>query len=164
MAVTKADIRHIVAFSEGGRVIGDDGDIPWHLPSDLKRFRKLTMGHPIVMGRKTYESIGRVLDGRSNIILSKTLGDVEGAFVARDISSALVRSGLEGHSTIFVIGGKTIYNQTMHMASAIEATVVKDYDGPGDCFYPRIPEEKWDEEILEEYETHRYVRYTSVNS
>src|SRR4051794_1730548 len=97
----------IAALARNG-VIGNGNQLPWHLPEDLQRFKKLTMGHPVVMGRKTYESIGRALPGRLNVVVSRharpgTLGTVAWA---RSIDEALTRAGgAPGGEEVFVIGG-----------------------------------------------------------
>ena len=97
----------IVALSEN-RVIGCAGQLPWRLPADLRRFRRLTMGHHLVMGRKTYESIGRLLPGRTSIVLTRQVGySVPGAIMAPDVDSAIQAAA--GDEELFVIGGEVVF-------------------------------------------------------
>ena len=118
--MTKINI--IVAASEND-VIGKDNDLPWKLPQDLMRFKRLTSGHIIVMGRKCYESIGRLLPKRTNVILTRQEDyKVEGATVCHDIESALAIQ--EEGKEIFIIGGSDIYRDTMHLADRMYLTRV----------------------------------------
>lgn len=128
------NLYHIVACSENN-VIGKDNKIPWHIPEDLKHFKKLTQHSTIIMGRKTYESIGRPLPNRRNIIVSKTMPPADGVEVVQDLETALRLS-----ETAFIIGGETLYRQTIDRASKIYLTRIhKGVDG--DTFYPELPKE-----------------------
>ncbi len=120
----------VVAVAENG-VIGRCGDLPWRLPSDLKRFRKLTMGHPLIMGRKTFEAIGKPLPGRDNIVVTSDTGRVPrlaGVLPAASLDEALdyARSCADarGVAEIFVIGGRTLFDQAMPIATRIYLTRV----------------------------------------
>jgi dihydrofolate reductase len=130
----------IVAQSENG-VIGRDGALPWHLPRDLKRFRKLTLGKPVIMGRKTRDSIGRPLDGRLNIVMSRdpTYERGEGCLVARspDHALALARANLNetGQDEVFVIGGESVFLEFAPLCSRIYLTTVRAVV-PGDAHFP----------------------------
>jgi dihydrofolate reductase len=125
------------------RVIGKDGRLPWHLPEDLKRFKQLTMGHHIVMGRKTWESIGRLLPGRHHVIVSRTPGySVPGATVAGSIAAAFAACGED--SEIFVIGGGEIYALALPAADRILLTEIGQ-DFEGDAFFPALPPGEWQE-------------------
>ena len=133
----------IVAMSEN-RVIGKDGKLPWHLSDDLKRFKRLTMGHPIIMGRKTHESIGRVLGGRDNIILTRSADyEVAGAHVCASVEEAL---DVCGERDAFVIGGESIYRLFLDRADRIYMTRVHQAF-EGDAFFP-----SWDETRFKEIE------------
>jgi dihydrofolate reductase len=125
----------IVAVAENG-IIGNQGKIPWHIPDDLKRFKRLTMGHPIVMGRKTWESIGRPLPGRENVVVTRQESyHAPGAVVVRSLAAALV-----GRTDAFVIGGSEIYKEALPLADRIELTRVHaSYDG--DASFPRLGSE-----------------------
>ena len=138
----------IVAYA-ANRVIGKDGKMPWHLSEDLKRFRKLTMGHHIVMGRKTWESIGRLLPGRRHVIVSRQPGfSVAGATVVDSLDGAM--AACAGNGEIFVIGGAEIYAAALPLADRIHATEI---DGrfEGDTFFPDISAERWRETAREEH-------------
>ena len=128
----------IVAISENN-VIGKDSKMPWHIPEDLKRFRELTLNHPIIMGRKTFESIGKPLDKRKNIILSRTLESVPKIYIARTIEEALE---LTENKDSYIIGGETIYKTFLLKANRLELTRInKQYEG--DSFFPEIDWGQW---------------------
>jgi len=120
----------VVARAENG-VIGRDGNLPWHLPADLKRFKALTMGSAMVMGRKTFESLPGLLPGRRHIVLTRDCAwEADGAEVAHDLDEAL---RLAGSEPISVIGGAEIFDLFLPLADRIELTGVLD-DVPGDTF------------------------------
>ncbi|ODN70722.1 dihydrofolate reductase [Methylobrevis pamukkalensis] len=134
----------VVAVAANG-VIGADGDMPWKLSSDLKRFRRLTMGKPVVMGRKTFASIGRPLDGRTNIVVTRDDGfRPEGATVVSDLAAALAAARLSpgGDGEIMVIGGGTIYGQLIGDADRLYVTHV-DAAPAGDTRFPAIDPDVW---------------------
>ena len=129
------------------RVIGHKNQLPWYLPADLKHFKSLTMGHPIVMGRKTYESIGRPLPGRTNIILThQKILEVPGAIVVHSIESALQKcqeNNAVQHES-FIIGGENLYRQTLPYCQRLYITEIqKDFDG--DAFFPEFDSNEWQE-------------------
>jgi dihydrofolate reductase len=120
----------IVAVADNG-VIGREGGLPWRLGSDLRRFRKLTMGHPLIMGRKTFESIGKPLDGRDSIVMTReppASGGADGAFFVPSLETALAlareRAAARGVSEAFVIGGAHIFELALPLASRIYLTRV----------------------------------------
>jgi dihydrofolate reductase len=126
-------INLIAALSEN-RVIGKDNKLLWNIPSDLKRFRQLTSGHPIIMGRKTYESIGRLLPNRTNIIITRDQDyKVEGAVITHSLDEALRQA--QGDDEIFVIGGGQIFEQAISLADKLYLTIVKG-NFEGDAFFP----------------------------
>ena len=138
----------IVAMA-ANRVIGLDNKMPWHLSADLKKFKAITMGSPIVMGRKTYESIGRPLPGRSNIIISRNL-DYQQAdcLVFNDIKTAIEASSKDAEE-IFIIGGAELYKATLPHADNLYLTVInQDFDG--DTFFPEIDFKVWTEASRED--------------
>lgn len=114
------------------RVIGKDGALPWRLPEDMKFFRAVTTGHPIVMGRKTWDSLGRALPNRRNIVLSRVMAPVEGAEVVRSVEE-LDALALEGD--VYVIGGSEIYRLLMPRCAAVYLTVLT-AEAEGDAFFP----------------------------
>jgi len=137
-------ISAIVAMSEN-RVIGNGNHLPWHLPADLKHFKTLTTGHPILMGRKTYESIGRPLPNRTNIIMTRnTLFQAPGCMVVTSIDEALIHANDVGSNEIFVIGGAEIYKQLLSKITRIYMTVVH-AKLDGDAFFPELNFSEWNE-------------------
>jgi len=127
------------------RVIGRDGGLPWHLPEDLKRFKAMTMGKPILMGRKTSESIGRPLPGRRNIVLTRDrTWRATGVEVVGSIDEALAVAA--GAAEIAVIGGAEIYRLTLPMANLIHLTRVE-ADVPGDTWFPQLSASQWSETL-----------------
>lgn len=142
------DVSFVVAVAENG-IIGNDNELPWRLSSDLKRFRQITMGKPIIMGRNTFHSIGKPLDGRANIILSRNKDfSHEGIFVVQDVSTALDLGKSEaeksGCSEIMIIGGAQIYSAFMPFATRIYYTKVL-AQPDGDASFPSIDLDAWDE-------------------
>ncbi len=123
----------IVAMAKN-RVIGKDNDMPWHLPADLQHFRKMTSGKPIIMGRKTYESIGRPLPKRHNIIVSRN-GDyrVDGCDVVGSLDEAVKIAG--DVDELFIIGGGFLYSQTIDQADRLYLTFI-DLEVDGDTLFP----------------------------
>ena len=125
----------IVAMTKN-HVIGRGGTIPWDIPADRRRFRELTMGHPIIMGRKTFESIGSPLPGRRNIIISRQ-SDYrrEGCSVVQNLTNALAVSA--GADEVFICGGEELYRQSLKLADRIYLTVVH-MESSGDAYFPPI--------------------------
>ncbi len=135
----------IVAMSQN-RVIGREGQIPWHLSEDLKRFKQITMGHPVVMGRKTFESIGKPLPGRENIVLTRDPHfNPPGVTLIHAVDEILNMNG-----EIFVIGGAEIYKQFLPQSDKIYLTLIDD-EFDGDAFFPEIDWEN-DFQIIEKSE------------
>jgi dihydrofolate reductase len=130
----------IVAMASN-RAIGLNNRMPWHLSADLKKFKQITMGAPILMGRKTYESIGRPLPGRTNIIISRNPSYRQpGCLVFNDIETALEHC--RDAEEIFVIGGSAFYRSMLPVADTLYLTQIhKDF--PGDTFFPEIDAEQW---------------------
>jgi dihydrofolate reductase len=159
-AMGKPRISIIVAMARNG-VIGANNALPWHLSADLKRFKSLTMGHHIVMGRKTFQSIGRVLPGRTSVVLTRNPAfRYEGVLTAASVPEAIQRS--IDDSEIFIIGGAGIFRETLPLATRIHATeIARDYDG--DTFFPTFDRTQWREtgaEPFSEGQLHgRFVIY-----
>ncbi len=132
----------IVAMATN-RIIGIDKQMPWHLSADLKKFKKITMGHPILMGRKTHESIGKALPGRRNLIISRNKGyQAEGCEVFNEIQQAI--SYCDNVQELFVIGGASFYEAMLPHADFIYLTEIhKDFTG--DTFFPKINPDQWQE-------------------
>ena len=144
----------VAAIGENG-VIGRNGQLPWRLKSDLKHFREVTLNRPVIMGRKTYESIGKPLKDRTNIVLTSDLGLVApGATLATSMDAALsyARSDAEkrGVDEIMVIGGSDVFADTMPLASRLEITHV--HASPeGDAYFPPIDTKAWRETARKTY-------------
>jgi len=138
----------VVAISEN-HTIGKDNKLLWYLPNDLKHFKEITTGHTIIMGRKTYESVGKPLPNRRNIITTRQNITIAGCEVANSIEAALALCGAEDE--VFVVGGAEIYRQSMHLTDRIYLTVVhKEFDG--DSYFPEIPANEWTETSREDHE------------
>lgn len=151
----------IIAAMAENRVIGRENEMPWDIPSELRRFKELTMGHPLIMGRKTFESIGRPLPGRKNIIITKQQGFAPpGCIVVNDLRAALAAA--EGADEVFICGGEAVFLEALPLADKIHLTII-DEEFDGDAFFPEIPgdfvevERKTFEDILP-YDVVRYER------
>ena len=128
----------IVAMAKN-RVIGDKGEIPWKIPGEQKMFKEITMGHAMIMGRKTYEAIGRALPGRTNIVVTRQSDyQAPGCMVFNDLNSA-IESCPSSESEVFIIGGGQIYEDTIAMADRIYLTLIPK-EIPGDTFFPEFSE------------------------
>ena len=125
----------IVAAIGRNREIGSGNQLLWHIPDDLKRFKALTLGHPVIMGRKTFESIGKVLPGRTNIVITRdTSWKFEGATVAHSLAEALEQAR-KIDSEICIIGGAQLYEQSLPFADKLSLTLIDD-EKPADTFFP----------------------------
>jgi dihydrofolate reductase len=123
------------------RVIGADGRLPWHLPADLRRFKAVTMGHRILMGRSTFESIGRPLPGRTSIVLTRDpAASFPGALVAHSLAEGIQRAA--GDPELFVIGGEQVFRAALPMADRILLTEIQ-LDVAGDTFFPEVDPGSW---------------------
>ena len=130
----------LIAAMASNRVIGLENRLPWHLPADLRRFKQLTMGHTVVMGRKTFDSIGRPLPGRSNVVVTRQEGYApQGVRVVHSIEEALRTS--QGDE-IFVAGGGDIFQQVLPVADRLYLTIIEEAF-PGDAYFPEYDESQW---------------------
>lgn len=137
----------VAALDEGG-LIGSGDRLPWRLHGDLRRFRRLTMGKPLLMGRRTFESIGRPLDGRTNIVLSRRVGyEAPGCRTATSFEGALAvaRAGGSGAAELMVIGGAEVYALALPVAERLYLTRVEGRF-EGDVYFPPYDESEWSEE------------------
>lgn len=130
----------IVAMTRN-RVIGKGDELPWRIPEELRKFKELTYGNSIIMGRKTFNSIGRPLPGRQNIVISNTLDSMDGLFVATSIESAI---SIANSSKIFFIGGREIYVKALALVDFMYISLIKD-EYAGDIYFPEISINDWDE-------------------
>ncbi|MCS6970369.1 MAG: dihydrofolate reductase [Planctomycetota bacterium] len=135
----------VVAYSVPGRVIGDGRRLLWHHPADLRRFRELTWGHAVVMGRRTWESLGRPLPGRRNLVLSRQPAyQAAGAEVFAELSAALAAARAGGDPCPMVIGGGSVYAEALPLASDLYITEVHErHDGA--VRFPELDAESWQE-------------------
>ena len=134
----------IVALDEG-LVIGNEGGMPWHLPADLKVFKAATMGKPVIMGRSTYESIGKALPGRTNIVITRNTDfEAAGCRVAYSIEEALDIAKAESAEEAMIIGGGALYQQTIEMTDRLYLTRIAAHL-VGDTHFPVINSNDWQE-------------------
>lgn len=151
----------IVAAVGRNGVIGVDGRLPWRIPKDLARFKRLTMGHALVMGRATFESIGRPLPGRTNIVLTRNHDwSHEGVEVAGSLDEAIEIASSRGQD-LFVAGGSEVYRAALDVADSMELTEV-DADPEGDTWFPDVDWSEWRETAREAHEDFDFVRYDKI--
>lgn len=134
----------LIAAVANNNVIGGDNKLLWNLPADLKRFKELTMGHTLIMGRKTFESIGKALPGRRTVIVTRQSDyKAEGCEIASDIKDAICK--VREESDVFVAGGGEIYRQVIGLHYARRIFMTRVYANfEGDSFFPNIDPEKWE--------------------
>ena len=138
----KTLVKILVACDEN-RVIGKNNELIWHLPADLKRFKELTTGNVIIMGRKTYESIGRPLPNRINIVITRNTDyKQEGIFVVHSLEEAILKGKSLHRGDIYIVGGAEIYQQALEYVEEIDLTLIHDIF-EGDAFFPALEEESW---------------------
>jgi dihydrofolate reductase len=136
-------LKILVAFDEN-RVIGKNNTLIWHLPADLKRFKALTTGHVIIMGRKTFESIGRPLPNRTTIVISRQTDlQIEGVILANSVEEAILKAKSITREDIYIVGGAEIYTLSLPLADQILVTQLHDIF-EGDAFFPEISPEIWE--------------------
>lgn len=126
----------IIAAIGKNRELGKDGGLIWQIPDDLKRVKELTMGHPLIMGRKTYESIGRPLPGRTNIVVSRTADAIKGCVVAPNFEEALALAKEKDQEEIFIFGGASIYETALPITDRLYLTLIDQEDTEADAFFP----------------------------
>ncbi len=133
----------VIAALAANGTIGKDNALPWRLPADLKRFKELTLGHTVVMGRKTYESIGRPLPGRRNLVITRNRGySAPGCEVMHSLDAAI--AACLGTQALFVIGGAELYREALPRAQRLELTEIRaDFDG--DSVFPEFRKDEWRE-------------------
>jgi dihydrofolate reductase len=146
----------VLAAVGANLVIGRAGDMPWHLPPDLAHFKATTMGHTMVMGRKTYDSIGRALPGRRTVVITRQQGwHAPGVEVAHSLAEALA---LAGPTEVFVVGGSEVYRQAMPFADQMMLTEIEQ-SPQGDIFFPTFEPDHWHEIARERHEGFAFVTY-----
>lgn len=151
----------IAAVARNG-VIGAGNALPWRLPEDLKRFKALTLGHPIVMGRKTWESLGRPLPGRTNIVVSRAANFyAPGATLVGSLVEAMAAAAATGCDEVFIIGGAEIYRLALPLAQRLQLTEI-DRDFAGDVHFPAIDPALWQETARESHQAEAGFAYAFV--
>ena len=148
---------YLVAAVAANGIIGKDGKLPWHLPEDLKHFKRVTLGHPVIMGRKTWESLKGPLPGRENIVITRQTGyDAPGAALARSLEAALALCA--GEPVAFVIGGEEVFRDALPVAAGLILTEIKQ-DFPGDSRFPDYDRSKWKETQREAHTAESGMRF-----
>ena len=146
----------MIAAMANDRIIGAENDMPWHLPADLKHFKRVTMGKPVIMGRKTYQSIGKALPGRQNIIISRSGFTAEDAQVVATPEQAMA---LVSNEEVMIIGGGTIYELFLPQAQRLHLTFI-DLDVAGDTRFPDyLAQGSWEEVNVESHDPDEKNRY-----
>jgi dihydrofolate reductase len=147
--VSAARLSCVVAVAENG-VIGSHNQLPWHLPADLQRFKALTLGKPMIMGRKTYDSIGRPLPGRTSIVVSRQASlEIPGCIVVTSLQQALTAAG--DAPDVALIGGADLFRLALPDVDVIHLTRVH-ADVPGDVFFPPLDPDEWIETPIEHHQ------------
>jgi dihydrofolate reductase len=151
---------YLVAAVAKNGVIGKDGKLPWHLPEDLRHFKRLTLGHPVIMGRRTWQSLGKPLPGRDNIVVTRRGGyDAPGAAVANSLEAALALCA--GEPVAFVIGGSGLFAESLPIAAGLMLTEIQ-RDFPGDTSFPEYDRSKWRETQREAHTAADGMRFDFV--
>lgn len=149
----------VVAVASNG-IIGANGQLPWSLPEDLRHFKRITMGHPVIMGRRTWESLKKPLPGRENIVVTRTPGyEAPGASVARSLEGALALC--LDRPLAFVIGGSQLFAESLPIAAGLVMTEIhRDYDG--DTWFPEYDRSRWKETQRERHVTAEGTKFDFV--
>jgi dihydrofolate reductase len=151
---------YLVAAVAANGIIGARGKLPWHIPEELKHFKKLTLGHPIIMGRRTWESLKGPLPGRENIVVTRTLGyEAKGAAVANSLEAALALCADE--PVAYVIGGTQLFEESLPIAAGMVLTEIqRDYEG--DTWFPKWDRAQWQESQREAHTAADGTRFDFV--
>jgi dihydrofolate reductase len=151
---------YLVAAVAANGIIGAGGKLPWHIPEELKHFKRLTLGHPVIMGRRTWESLKGPLPGRENIVVTRSAGyDAPGAAVANSLSGALALCA--GEPVAFVIGGTQLFKEALPLADGMVLTEIqRDYEG--DTWFPAWQRSQWRESQREAHTAADGTRFDFV--
>ncbi|MGI9533179.1 dihydrofolate reductase [Lutimonas sp.] len=155
----------IIAAVAENNALGKNNDLIWHLPNDFKRFKKVTMGHHIIMGRKTFESMDKPLPNRTTIIITRNLNyHADGCIVVNSLENAIIAAREDENP--FILGGGEIYKQALDYAEILDLTLVHHSFENADTFFPKVDFSKWEEIFREDHsadKTHKYdysfIRY-----
>ena len=151
---------YLVAAVAANGIIGANGQLPWRLPEDLRHFKKITLGHPVIMGRRTWESLKGPLPGRDNIVVTRTTGyEAPGAAVASSLEAALALCA--GEKLAFVIGGSRLFEESMPIAAGLVMTeIARDFEG--DTWFPEYDRSRWKETQREPHVTADGMKFDFV--
>ena len=156
----------LIAAMASNRVIGHKGDIPWKIPGEQKMFKEITLGHTVIMGRKTYETLGRPLPDRTNVVITRqTDYQAPGCIIAHDLDAALASCSADENEA-FICGGGQLYHQALPMADKIYLTVLSQKI-PVDTYFPEIPEADFKmttSELIDCAEPYNFYIYERVKS
>jgi len=160
MSLPQAPRIYLVAAVASNGIIGANGALPWRLPEDLQHFKRVTMGHPLIMGRKTWESLKGPLPGRDNIVVTRTAGyEAPGASVASSLEAALALC--LGEPVAFVIGGSSLFAESLPLAAGLVMTeIYKDFEG--DTWFPQFERSRWKESQRERHVTADGMKFDFV--
>ncbi len=147
----------LIAAITKNRVLGKDNRLLWNLPEDLKNFRKITSGNTVIMGRKTFESIGRPLPHRNNIVISRDFPEREGIVLCRNLNEAIEKARSFGKE-VFIIGGASVYAQALPQAEKMYLSHVKK-EFEGDAYFPEFKEEEWQMEEEKDFTEFKFKIY-----
>ncbi|MEN0054714.1 MAG: dihydrofolate reductase [Mucilaginibacter sp.] len=145
----------IVAIAKN-HAIGKNNQLLWHMPNDLKHFKDVTTGHTVIMGRKTYDSVGKPLPKRRNIIVTRQAIHIEGCEVVNSVDAALALCANE--EEVFIVGGAEIYKQSLPLTDRIYLTII-DHDFNGDTYFPELNTAEWKETEREDFEADEKNKY-----
>ena len=155
-----AKVSIIAGIGKYDNALGKNSDLIWRISADLKRFKALTMGHPIIMGRKTFESIGRVLPGRTNIIITRNPQyQAEGALVVLSLDEAIEKAKEIDDQEVFIIGGGEIFKQALPITDKLYLTLIDAHANEADIFFPEYKED-FTKKTFEEEGTEGDLKYT----
>ncbi|HWJ01900.1 MAG TPA: dihydrofolate reductase [Burkholderiales bacterium] len=160
MSLPQAPRIYLVAAVASNGIIGANGALPWRLPEDLQHFKRVTMGHPVIMGRKTWESLKGPLPGRDNIVVTRTAGyETPGAAVASSLEAALALC--LGEPVAFVVGGSSLFAESLPSAAGLVMTEIhKDFEG--DTWFPPYDRSRWKESQREQHVTADGMKFDFV--
>ncbi len=163
-------ILSLIAAVSQNNVIGSENKLPWHIPEDLKKFKEITADYPMIMGRKTFESLPRVLSGRDHYVITRNsnfksenpdANKSDKVYVFNSVNDAIEKIKTSDYEKVFIIGGGEIYKQTIDFCDFLYITEIK-MDIKGDTFFPQIDPEKWKEIQREEFEGFDFVVYKKI--
>ncbi len=153
---------NIIAALGKNRELGKDSQLLWHIPDDLKRFKRLTLGHPVIMGRKTFDSIGKALPGRANIVITGDAGwRALGVNAVHSLQEAIDKAKRLDQQEVFIIGGAQIYKEALQYADTLYLTQI-DAEAPADAFFPPYGD-MFTKKVFEEAHESNGVKYTWVD-